>query len=125
MPDNPLIVQSDHTILVETASPRFGEARDALLAFAELVKSPEYMHTWRMTSLSLWNAAAAGHSPEDVIEALHDLAKFPVPEHIPASIRDKMGRYGSLTLLRDGAFLRLEADHSNHFLLPPSLDVAA
>ena len=57
-PDNPLIVQGDHTLLLETASPRYEEARDALLGFAELVKSPEYIHTWRITSLSLWNAAS-------------------------------------------------------------------
>ncbi|TNE90338.1 MAG: helicase [Deltaproteobacteria bacterium] len=110
VPENPLIVQGDHTVLLETHSPRFDEARDALLAFAELVKSPEYIHTWRITPLSLWNAAAAGHTADEVIDTLTRLAKYPVPEHIPVSIRDKMGRYGSLRLVRDGEWLRLEAD---------------
>ncbi len=109
VPDNPLIVQGDHSILLETASPRFEEARDALLGFAELVKSPEYVHTWRLTPLSLWNAAAAGHTADAVIARLHDLAKFPVPQNVPATIRDKMSRYGALTLVRDGEWLRLEA----------------
>ena len=109
-PDNPLIVQGDHTVLLETQSPRFEEGRDVLLAFAELVKSPEYIHTWRITPLSLWNAAAAGHTPEQVIADLERLAKYPIPEHIPTAIRDKMGRYGSLRLVRDGDWLRLEAD---------------
>ena len=59
VPENPLIVQSDHTILVEIASPHFDTVRDHLIAFAELIKSPEYVHTWRLTPLSLWNAAAA------------------------------------------------------------------
>ena len=59
-PDNPLIVQSDLTILLETMGPHFAEVRDALAPFAELIKSPEYIHTWRITPLSLWNAAAAG-----------------------------------------------------------------
>lgn len=110
VPHNPLIAQSDHTLLLETQAPRFEEARDALLAFAELVKSPEYIHTWRITSLSLWNAAAAGHTPDEVIATLHDLAKYPIPDNIPVSIREKMARYGKLKLVRDGEWLRLEAD---------------
>jgi DNA excision repair protein ERCC-3 len=109
-PDNPLIVQSDHTVLLETLSPRYAEARDALLQFAELVKSPEYIHTWRITSLSLWNAAAAGHDADSVIADLTRLAKFPIPGNLPVSIREKMGRYGRVRLLRDGEHLRIEAD---------------
>ncbi len=108
VPENPLIVQSDHTILVETASPHFEVARDALVAFAELVKSPEYVHTWRLTALSLWNAAASGHTADEVIEVLQRWAKFPVPPAIPDSIRAKMKKYGALSLVRDGEWLRLE-----------------
>ena len=108
--DNPLIVQGDHTVLLEVMSPRAAEARDALLGFAELVKSPEYVHTWRITPLSLWNAAAAGHTPDEVLAQLTHYAKYPLPQHIEPSIRDKMGRYGTLRLLRDGAWLVLEAD---------------
>ena len=69
-PANPLIVQSDHTLLLETLGPHFAAARDALAPFAELVKSPEYMHTYRLTALSLWNAASAGMSVDRVVEAL-------------------------------------------------------
>jgi DNA excision repair protein ERCC-3 len=108
--ENPLVVQGDHTILLETQSPRFEEGRDALLGFAELVKSPEYVHTWRLTSLSLWNAAAAGHTADQVIEALTRLAKYPVPPNIPESVRSKMGRYGQIRLVRDGEWLVLESD---------------
>jgi len=108
VPDNPLIVQGDRSILLETASPRFAEARDALLGFAELVKSPEYVHTWRLTALSLWNAAAAGHDADTIVTRLRGLAKFPVPESVPEFIADKMGRYGALRLVRDGEWLRLE-----------------
>ena len=111
-PENPLIVQSDHTMLLETMGPKYTEARDALLAFAELVKSPEYVHTWRITSLSLWNAAAAGHTPQEVIDTLVRLAKYPVPENIPVSIADKMGRFGTIRLVRDGHWLCLETDHA-------------
>ena len=115
VPDNPLIVQGDHTLLLEVLNPRHDEARDALLAFAEQVKSPEYVHTWRITPLSLWNAAAAGHSADDVVEVLHRYAKFPVPDNIPAWVRGKMGRYGRLRLMRDGEWLVLEADEDHLF----------
>ena len=70
-PENPLIVQGDHTVLVEVDSPRYAEARDELVRFAELVKSPEHIHTYRITPLSIWNACAAGVEPEQIIEALH------------------------------------------------------
>ena len=73
-PDNPLIVQSDHTILVEVASPRYADARDALLGFAELVKSPEHVHTYRITPLSIWNACAAGHTAEMTTAVLRTYA---------------------------------------------------
>ena len=110
IPDNPLILQGDRSVLCEVASPRFEEARDVLLACAELVKSPEYVHTWRLTALSLWNAAAAGHTPEGLLAELERLAKFPIPGSVPDFIREKMGRYGALTLVRDGEWLRLEAE---------------
>jgi DNA excision repair protein ERCC-3 len=109
-PDNPLVVQGDHTLLLETMSPRYQQARDALLSFAELVKNPEYVHTWRITKLSLWNAAAAGHTAQGVIDTLEDFARYPVPENIPVSIREIMGRYGRSKLLRDGEWLLLEVD---------------
>jgi DNA excision repair protein ERCC-3 len=109
-PDNPLVVQGDHSLLLETMSPRYADARDALLGFAELVKNPEYVHTWRITKLSLWNAAAAGWSADRVLAALEGFARYPIPENIPTSIREIMGRYGRLKLLRDGEWLLLEAD---------------
>jgi DNA excision repair protein ERCC-3 len=124
-PQNPLVVQGDHTILLETMSPGFEAARDALLAFAELVKSPEYVHTWRITPLSLWNAAAAGHGPDEVVETLKRYAKYPVPENVPASIRAHMARYGRLRLVRDGERLRLESDDPAALLEITALKVAS
>lgn len=108
--DNPLIVQSDHTLLLEALSPRFTEARDALLGFAELVKRPEYVHTWRITHLSLWNAAAAGHTASEIIQTLEALAKYPVPDAVPTFVTSVLDRYGALQLVRDGEWLRIEAD---------------
>ena len=108
-PDNPLIVQGDHTVLVEVDSPRYAEARDRLARFAELVKSPEHVHTYRITPLSIWNARAVGVTAEEITGALRDLAKYPVPGHVEAGIRDFAARYGRIKLRRDGGGLVLEA----------------
>ncbi|MFN0052605.1 MAG: DNA repair helicase XPB [Planctomycetales bacterium] len=99
--DNPLIVQGDHTILVEVHSPRYVEARDALARFAELVKSPEHVHTYRITPLSIWNACAAGMSPQAIVETLHALSKYDVPHHVGTEIAEFASRYGQLQLHRD------------------------
>ncbi len=99
-PDNPLIVQGDHTLLVAVDSPRYAEARDRLAPFAELVKSPEHVHTYRITPLSIWNACAAGLSPEAIEATLTDLAKYPVPANVTIGIRSHAGRYGRLRLVR-------------------------
>jgi DNA excision repair protein ERCC-3 len=100
---NPLIVQGDRTILAEVASPRYTEARDALVRFAELVKSPEHVHTYRITPLSIWNACAAGEKAGEIVEALRSLSRYPVPDHIATEIEEYAGRFGSLTLTRGGA----------------------
>jgi len=112
IPDNPLIVQSDHSLLLETTGPHFEAARDALARFAELVKSPEYMHTYRLSDLSLWNGAASGMAVEAVVEALAKWSKYPIPPNVPVYVRDTMGRYGRLRLLPGDAedALTLEAD---------------
>src|SRR3972149_6506320 len=108
-PENPLIVQGDHTILVEVDSPRYAEVRDRLSRFAELVKSPEHVHTYRITPLSIWNACAAGVSLVEIIEILTHFSKYPVPEHVIVGIRDFASRYGRLRLIRDEQGLILSA----------------
>jgi len=97
---NPLIVQSDRTVLVETAGPLYEQARDRLIPFAELVRSPEHVHTYRITPLSLWNAAAAGLSADQVIETLEKYSKYEVPANIIVDVRELMARYGTLQLAR-------------------------
>ena len=109
-PDNPLIVQSDLTLLLETMGPNFAPARDELARFAELVKSPEYVHTYRLSPLSLWNAAASGLGIEEVVASIERWAKYDVPPGVPAWVRETMGRYGRLRLVREGERLILEAD---------------
>ena len=99
-PENPLIVQGDHTVLVEVDSPRYEEARDALARFAELVKSPEHIHTYRVTPLSIWNACAAGTTPTTSSDALRGFSKYPLPGHVRGEIRDFASRYGRLKLER-------------------------
>src|SRR5580698_11538920 len=81
-PTNPFIVQADRSVLVEVDNPRYAEARDAIAPFAELEKSPEHIHTYRLTPLSLWNAAAAGMSAEAMAAALEKYSKFPLPANL-------------------------------------------
>ena len=106
---NPLIVQDDHTILVETDSPRYAEARNRLVGFAELVKSPQHVHTYRLTPLSIWNACASGIGAEEIVGVLVEFAKYPVPAHVIVQIRDHASRYGRLRLSRLGHDLLLTA----------------
>lgn len=105
----PLIVQGDRSLLLDTSAPAFEEVRDELMRFAELVKSPEYIHTYRITHLSLWNAAAGGLSPSHVLDVLARHSRYPVPGNVCADVRELMGRYGRLSLKRDQGRLVLEA----------------
>jgi DNA excision repair protein ERCC-3 len=106
-PTNPLIVQGDRSVLVEVDNPRYTEARDALAPFAELEKSPEHIHTYRLTPLSLWNAAAAGMTAETMIEVLGRYSKLPLPSNLSADINELVSRYGRVRLERAGDQLRL------------------
>lgn len=108
-PKNPLIVQGDHSVLLEVDHPRYPEARDALAHFAELVKSPEHIHTYRLTPLSIWNARSVGETADSILETLEALTKFALPEHLLSSIREQAGRYGSLVLDRRGEGMELTA----------------
>ncbi len=99
--ENPFIVQSDHTVLVEVESPLYVEGRDALARFAELVKSPEHVHTYRITPLSIWNACAAGLSADWIRAKLRELSKYDVPRHVEIEIAEFAARYGKLKLTRD------------------------
>jgi DNA excision repair protein ERCC-3 len=109
-PQLPVIVQSDRTVLLEVQNPLFAEARNALSGFAELVKSPEYIHTYRITPLSLWNAAASGLTAEKAIETLSMYSKYGVPPSIVKEIEDYMKRYGLIRLERADDDLLLVSD---------------
>ena len=100
-PANPVIIQSDKSVLLEVDNDHYEKARDALARFAELEKSPEHIHTYRLTPLSLWNAAASGMTAERIIDALHKYAKYDVPGNVIVDITDYVSRYGRLKLIRD------------------------
>ncbi|MFC4562769.1 DNA repair helicase XPB [Nocardiopsis mangrovi] len=93
-----LIVQSDKTLLLEVDHELAGECRRAIAPFAELERAPEHMHTYRVTPLALWNARAAGHDAEQVVDALITYSRFPVPHALLVDIAETMGRYGRLRL---------------------------
>ncbi len=114
-PENPLIVQSDRTLLLEVAHPAFEQVRDELSRFAELVKSPEHIHTFRVTPLSLWNASASGVSCEDMAATLERWSKYPVPQNLLQEIQDHGTRYGKLKLVQKGDRLALEMEDRGLF----------
>ncbi|MBW4634600.1 MAG: DEAD/DEAH box helicase [Iphinoe sp. HA4291-MV1] len=101
IPENALIVQSDRTILLEVHSPTAEKALVAIAPFTELIKSPEHIHTYRITPLSIWNARAAGMAVEAMVEALHQYAKYPIPEAVEQEIITLGSRYG-LTIIERG-----------------------
>jgi len=112
--DGPLIVQSDKTLLLEVEHPQYHEARAAIAPFAELERSPEHVHTYRLTPLGLWNARAAGHDAEQVVDALVRFSRYTVPHALLVDVADTMDRYGRLQLVK----------HPVHGLVLVSLDRA-
>jgi len=109
-PANPLIVQGDKSILLEVNNPLYEDARDALARFAELEKSPEHIHTYRITPLSLWNAASAGYTAEFIVGALERLGKYDLPDNVRIDIADYVSRYGRVKLIDDAGRLVLVSD---------------
>src|SRR5687768_8826154 len=110
-PQNPLIVQSDRSLLLEVDNPLYQAARDDLARFAELEKSPEHIHTYRITPLSLWNAASAGVGADDVLRILARYSKFDLPSNVLTDIKDYISRFGRVKLHKSddgGLLLRAE-----------------
>jgi len=99
--DGPLIVQSDKTLLLEVDHAQAQECRMAIAPFAELERSPEHVHTYRLTPLGLWNARAAGHDAEQVVDALVRFSRYAVPHALLIDVADTMDRYGRLQLVND------------------------
>ena len=114
MADGPLIVQSDKTLLLEVDHPDAEECRRAVAPFAELERAPEHVHTYRLTPLGLWNARAAGHDAEQVVDTLLRWSRYPVPHALLIDVADTMSRYGRLQLL----------DHPAHGLVLHARDRA-
>ena len=105
-------MQSDNSVLLEVDNPLYEAARDELARFAELEKSPEHIHHYRVTPLSLWNAAAAGLAAEAIVESLERYGKYDVPQNVRASVQEAIGRYGVLKLYqRDGQYVLHAEDH--------------
>ncbi len=96
MADGPLIVQSDKTLLLEVDHAQAAECRKAIAPFAELERAPEHIHTYRLTPLGLWNARAAGHDAEQVVDTLLRYSRYPVPHALLVDVAETMSRYGRL-----------------------------
>ena len=98
MNDGPLIVQSDKTLLLEVDHEQADACRKAIAPFAELERSPEHIHTYRLTPLGLWNARAAGHDAEQVVNVLLTFSRYAVPHALLVDVAETMARYGRLRL---------------------------
>lgn len=96
--DTPIIVQSDKSILIEVHSPSFSNARGDIAPFSELVKSPEHMHTYKISALSLWNAASLGYTAEQIEEVLTKWSRFPIPEVVTFFVEDTLHRFGLISI---------------------------
>jgi DNA excision repair protein ERCC-3 len=110
MPQGPLIVQSDRTVLLETDHADATTARHELAIFAELERAPEHIHTYRITKLGLWNARAAGHTAEFILESLRKWSKFDIPQLVASEIENTIARFGKLEIARDDQGLILTSD---------------
>ncbi len=97
----PLIVQSDKTLLLEIDHDQADACRRAIAPFAELERAPEHVHTYRLTPLGLWNARAAGHDAEQVVDVLLEYSRYPVPHALLVDVAETMARYGRLQLVQD------------------------
>lgn len=110
---NPLIIQSDRSILLEVDNPLFESARDQLGRFAELEKSPEHIHTYRITPLSLWNAAAIGMRVEEILNILEQFSKYDIPQNIQIEVKENISRYGRIKLVKkNNAFYIISDDEA-------------
>ncbi|MEM6352447.1 MAG: DNA repair helicase XPB [Cyanobacteria bacterium P01_D01_bin.14] len=107
-PNNALIVQSDLTVLLDVHAPTAEQAQAAIAPFAELVKSPEHIHTYRLSALSIWNARAAGMAVAEMVTALADHAKYPIPESVAQELTLLGQRYGLTTLKKGDPDLQLD-----------------
>ena len=114
-PNGAIIVQSNLEIMVEVDSPSYEAARDAIAPFTELVKSPEHLHTYKISHLSLWNAAATGLRAPEVLERLESQSRYPIPQSVITEIEDYMARYGLLRLKKEGDLLIMESDDKYMF----------
>jgi DNA excision repair protein ERCC-3 len=112
--DGPLIVQSDKTLLLEVDHAAAAECRKAIAPFAELERAPEHIHTYRLTPLGLWNARAAGHDAEQVVDTLLRYSRYPVPHALLIDVAETMARYGRLQL----------SNHPVHGLVLQAIDPA-
>lgn len=114
-PNGAIIVQSNLEIMVEVDAPSYEAARDAIAPFTELVKSPEHLHTYRISHLSLWNAAATGLRAPEVIERLESQSRYPIPQTVITEVEDYMARYGLLRLKKEDDKLMIESDDTYMF----------
>ena len=113
--DKPLIIQSDRTLMLDVHSDSANSCRDQIIAFSELVKAPEHVHTYYISPISLWNATSAGLSKAQIIERLERWSRFQIPQNVVRFIEDVSSRFGKL-ILRSGTEDRYELEVTDPFI---------
>ncbi len=113
MNERPIIVQSDYTILLETSTSNFEEVRDQIILFSELLKSPDFVHTYLITPLSLWNAASTGMEAKKILQILKKYSKYPIPEMVKLEVNQQISRYGIVKIYKseNKDFLTVKTDN--------------
>ena len=111
--DAPLIVQGDGTILLDVSANDFEEIRNFMLVFAELIKSPEYIHTYRITLVSLWNAASLNYTSETIIDFLKKYTSYEIPKNIIKQIETSIEKYGRIKIIKEDEKYYLISEDKN------------
>ena len=111
MIDRPLMVQSDRTMLLDVHSPSFKECRHDIMAFSDLVKSPEHIHTYVLSPITLWNAVSSGLTAEEIISRLRKWSRYEIDQRVIFFIEDTASRYGEFILTEE------DEEDDNHELI--------
>lgn len=108
--NNPIIVQSDKTLLVEVNNVLYTEVRDELSRFAEIIKSPEYIHTYKISPLSLWKAASSSMCFNEIMQILQKYSKYDIPQNVIKDIEENINQYGKIKIMREDKDLIITSD---------------
>ena len=107
------ISPDDGHIILEGFSALAEQAQDFLIAIAEPVSRPAYIHEYKLTPYSLYAAVSVGLQPNDIIEVLNRLSKVPVPDAVLDFIREYTASFGKIKLVLKQNKYYVESAHAD------------